>query len=253
MTARLGDSFYFAKCEIVESLLRRGARGFLYRQSLVVFRSPAGISLDCALAQRAKSLFRRAGDLLQRARNWRELRSRAGPRARGEPAILRIAWAIRARKIISDHAGRLPRRKTHLLDKNPRTPPRPPLQFPGRKIFSTPKKPKTIQRSKFLTNFVAVISEKPETEDYNREQLRTLFATTTIVPLHGLRPGSFPTGGDDMTEEHPLAVFCSPGLTRLLRPLPTTTDTHSFLDRTNNRNHTLSYYKSCTQDDDRRF
>ena len=163
--------------------------------------------------------------------NRRELRSRAGPRARGEPAILRIAWAIRARKIISDHAGRLPRRKTHLLDKNPRTPPRPPLQFPGRKIFSTPKKPKTIQRSKFLTNFVAVISEKPETEDYNREQLRTLFATTTIVPLHGLRPGSFPTGGDDMTEEHPLAVFCSPGLTRLLRPLPTTTDRHTLFSR----------------------
>ncbi len=26
LTARLGDSFYFAKCEIVESLLRRGAR-----------------------------------------------------------------------------------------------------------------------------------------------------------------------------------------------------------------------------------
>ena len=27
LAARLGDSFYFAKCEIVESLLRRGARG----------------------------------------------------------------------------------------------------------------------------------------------------------------------------------------------------------------------------------
>ena len=30
-TARLGDSFYFARCEIVESLLRRGARGELSR------------------------------------------------------------------------------------------------------------------------------------------------------------------------------------------------------------------------------
>jgi hypothetical protein len=28
LPARLGDSFYFAECEIVESLLRRGARGF---------------------------------------------------------------------------------------------------------------------------------------------------------------------------------------------------------------------------------
>ena len=28
LAARLDDSFYFAKCEIVESLLRRGARGF---------------------------------------------------------------------------------------------------------------------------------------------------------------------------------------------------------------------------------
>ena len=28
LSARLGDSFYFAKCKIVESLLRRGARDF---------------------------------------------------------------------------------------------------------------------------------------------------------------------------------------------------------------------------------
>ncbi len=28
LSARLGDSFYFARCEIVESLLRRGARGW---------------------------------------------------------------------------------------------------------------------------------------------------------------------------------------------------------------------------------
>ena len=32
-TARLGDSFYFAQCEIVESLLRRGARGELSRRA----------------------------------------------------------------------------------------------------------------------------------------------------------------------------------------------------------------------------
>ena len=32
--ARLGDSFYFAKCEIVESLLRRGARGYSKKRSL---------------------------------------------------------------------------------------------------------------------------------------------------------------------------------------------------------------------------
>ena len=38
--ARLGDSFYFAKCEIVESLLRRGARG--YSQKTVIV---------CALAE----------------------------------------------------------------------------------------------------------------------------------------------------------------------------------------------------------
>ncbi len=33
LSARLGDSFYFAECEIVESLLRRGARGELSRRA----------------------------------------------------------------------------------------------------------------------------------------------------------------------------------------------------------------------------
>ncbi len=44
LSARLGDSFYFARCEIVESLLRRGAR--THR----VFCWPTGCNLHCPRA-----------------------------------------------------------------------------------------------------------------------------------------------------------------------------------------------------------
>ncbi len=74
----------------------------LARRSLsarwVYFGRPQGFHLDCALAQRAKSLLRRAGDRCRsapeswsRLGNMLRLRSRAGPRARGGRAMLRIA------------------------------------------------------------------------------------------------------------------------------------------------------------------
>ena len=66
----------------------------------VYFGRPRGFHLDCALAQRAKSLLRRAGDRCRsapeswsRLGNMLRLRSRAGPRARGGLAMLRIAGA----------------------------------------------------------------------------------------------------------------------------------------------------------------
>ncbi len=55
LSARLGKFTRFnSSLKQSISLLRRGARG--------LFRSPAGISLDCAFAQQVKSLLRRAGD-----------------------------------------------------------------------------------------------------------------------------------------------------------------------------------------------
>ena len=42
LAARLGDSFYFAKSEIVESLLRRGARGSLCILQQEPNKSPGG-------------------------------------------------------------------------------------------------------------------------------------------------------------------------------------------------------------------
>ena len=66
LSARLGDSFYFAKCEIVESLLRRGARGLegtalRGRRSL---RRTGGASRHPGLAIRARkqSLSARLGN-----------------------------------------------------------------------------------------------------------------------------------------------------------------------------------------------
>ncbi len=117
--ARLGDSFYFAKCEIVKSLLRRGAQVELSRRAgtalprgaacprwagktsfcwgltdekTAFVRAPGEIISDKLIVYRFDFLLRRG------ARGLRELRSRAGPRARGERAKLRFAWAIRARK-----------------------------------------------------------------------------------------------------------------------------------------------------------
>ena len=59
-------------------------------------RSPAGISIDFAHAKRMKSLLKRAGDR-QTGFDW----PRAGraPRARGGPAMLRIAGGPAGRKI----------------------------------------------------------------------------------------------------------------------------------------------------------
>ncbi len=67
LSARLGDSFYFAISKIVESLLRRGARGFSLHfatqtQQKPLWGRPQGFHLDFAYAKRLKSLFRRAGD-----------------------------------------------------------------------------------------------------------------------------------------------------------------------------------------------
>ncbi len=80
LTARLGDSFYFARCEIFESLLRRGARDFSLHfatqtQQKPPWGRPLGFHLDCALAQPLKSLFRRAGDRYRSAlEDWLFLR-----------------------------------------------------------------------------------------------------------------------------------------------------------------------------------
>ena len=48
LSARLGDSFYFAKCEIVESLLRRGARVPLGTRKLELARQQEGTGLKPA-------------------------------------------------------------------------------------------------------------------------------------------------------------------------------------------------------------
>ena len=66
----------------VDFLLRRGARG--------LFRSPAGISTDFALAQRVKSLLKRAGDRYRSAtrENWPQAgRAALTPGGRCLPAL----------------------------------------------------------------------------------------------------------------------------------------------------------------------
>ncbi len=55
------------------------------------FGRPRGFHLDCALAQRMKSLLRRAGDQRCSATSWNWPQAGRAPRARGERAMLRIA------------------------------------------------------------------------------------------------------------------------------------------------------------------
>ncbi len=56
LSARLGDSFYFARCEIVESLLRRGARDFsaFYHgdPAKAPVRSPALVGISVCFCSR---------------------------------------------------------------------------------------------------------------------------------------------------------------------------------------------------------
>ncbi len=117
-STRLGDSFYFAISKIVESLLRRGARDFSLHFATQTLQKPRrggrprGFHLDCALAQRLKSLLRRAGDRCRSAReNWSllsnmpELASgRPGRPYAGQARPKGVLLACRERKSVSVRA-----------------------------------------------------------------------------------------------------------------------------------------------------
>ncbi len=80
LTARLGDSFYFAKCEIVESLLRRGARVPLGRRT----GPPLSEAEDGDSANRDE-LCKILGPKLGRVLRWRPPLPPAEGRCRSAP------------------------------------------------------------------------------------------------------------------------------------------------------------------------
>jgi hypothetical protein len=100
LTARLGKFFRFnSSLKRGISLLRPGAQGFSLHFATQTQQKPRrggrprGFHLDCALAQRAKSLFRRAGDQYRSATSWNWPQAGRAPRARGGLAKLRFAGA----------------------------------------------------------------------------------------------------------------------------------------------------------------
>ncbi len=95
-----------AHAEVVESLLRRGARGFGFLAAFCDGNPtkggrPRGFHFDCAFAQRLKSLFRRAGD---QKPSSTALRPRRPPLRRAGGAFRHSGLAIRARNILCPRA-----------------------------------------------------------------------------------------------------------------------------------------------------